>query len=526
MRRKRDGLWCVALVVTTDAPSGDARSRGDLEQAAVSGARWITLARIAAEVVLFATLVVLAHLIPPAAFGRYAIVVFMQELSVGVIGGFGQALVQRPSVEDGHLRAAMAIVMLIQGALVVATWLVLAPFVLAPLFGEQTADLVKIATPAFLLAGLMTVPQATLQRRLDFRRLGQIQVASTLAGAAVQLGLAVAFDLDAEALVLGTVAATAVACLVAVLSAPPPLPRLRRRDAADLNGYGTPAAIAAISWAGFRNVDYAIVGARLGAASAGIYWRAFQLAVEYQKKISVIVYQVAFPVLARAASVEDMLALRLRMVRLLTLLVFPLLAGLVALAPTVVPFVFGDEWKAAIGPTQILAIAGAATLVIDAVGATLMATGRARAMLGYGWAHFAVYAAAVLAVSSHGIVAVATAAAVVHVIFLVVAYHVLLHGRPERPLRHVWDDVAPALIASLALVAVAFPVRLALDDAGLPAGLVILAVGAASVPAYLLTLRVLFPAIWRENAPLVARMLPARLRAKPGSAPAPEALVG
>ncbi|WP_445149194.1 oligosaccharide flippase family protein [Baekduia sp. Peel2402] len=525
-------------MTTPDASSGDARSRGDLEQAAVSGARWITLARIAAEVVLFATLVVLAHLIPPAAFGRYAIVIFMTELSVGVIGGFGQALVQRPSIDISHQRAAMAIVMLIQGTLVVATWLVLAPYVIEPIFGHQTADLVKIASPAFLLAGLMTVPQAMLQRRLDFRRLGQLQVASTLAGAAVQLGLAVAFDLDAEALVLGTVAATAVACLVAVLSSPPPLPRLGRGAGKELSTYGTPAAIAAISWAGFRNVDYAIVGARLGAASAGIYWRAFQLAVEYQKKISVIVYQVAFPVLARAASVEDMLALRLRMVRLLTLLVFPLLAGLVALAPTVVPFVFGDEWTAAVGPTQILAIAGAATLVIDAVGATLMATGRARAMLGYGWAHFAVYAGVVLAVSSHGIMWVASAAAAVHVVFLVVAYYVLLHGRPEKPLRHVWDDVAPALVGSLALVAVAFPVRMGLDDAGLPAGLVILVVGAASVPAYLLAVRVLFPAIWHENAPLVARMLPARLRRRPpvapapepvdepGSAPTPEALVG
>jgi O-antigen/teichoic acid export membrane protein len=524
------------VVTTTDESSGDARSRGDLQQAAVSGARWITLARIAAEVVLFVTLVVLAHLIPPAAFGRYAIVVFMSELSVGVIGGFGQAIVQRPSVDDAHLRAAMAIVMLIQGVLVVATWLVLAPFVIDPLFGHQTADLVKIASPAFLLAGVMTVPQAMLQRRLDFRRLGQIQVASTLASASVQLGLAIAFDLDGEALVLGTVAATAVSCLIAVASAPPPLPRWGRRAVGDLNGYGTPAAIAAVSWAGFRNVDYAIVGARLGAASAGIYWRAFQLAVEYQKKISVIVYQVAFPVLARAASVEDMLALRLRMVRLLTLLVFPLLAGLVALAPTVVPVVFGEQWKAAAGPTQVLAVAGAATLVIDAVGATLMATGRARAMLGYGWAHFAVYAGVVLAVSSHGIMAVAIAAAGVHVVFLVVAYYVLLHGMPESPLRRVWDDVAPALVASLALLAVAFPARAGLDAAGTPAGLVVLGVGAASVPAYLLALRVCFPSIWRENAPLVARMAPARLRrrtAEPepeavgaGSAPAPEALVG
>jgi lipopolysaccharide exporter len=505
-------------VTTDEAPSTDARSRGELTSAAVTGARWITLARILAEVVLAASLVVLAHLIPPSAFGRYAIVVFMQELSVGVIGGFGQALVQRPSVSDEHLRAGFALVLLVQTALTVLTWLVLVPLLFAPVFGHQTAQLILLSTPNFVLAALMTVPQAVLQRRLDFRRLGQIQVASTLAGVGVSVTLAVAFDMDAEALVLGTVGASLASTLVAVLSARPPLPRLRRSAVRDLTGYGLPASVAAISWAGFRNVDYAIVGARLGAASAGIYCRAFQLAVEYQKKISVIVYQIAFPVLARAATEEDMLALRLRMVRLLTLLVFPLLAGLIALAPVAVPFVFGPDWDEAVRPTQILAIAGASTLVIDAVGATLMATGRARAMLGYGWAHFVVYAAVVLAVSSHGIVAVAIAAAGVHLLFLVVAYGVLLHGRLDEVLRRLWDDVAPALVASSSLLVVAFVARAALDSAHLPDGVVIVIVGAACLPPYLLTIRVFFPAVWRENAPLVARMLPPRLRRRPAAA--------
>src|SRR4051794_23518987 len=151
--RKRRVARRVGWTVTTpDASSGDARSRDDLQQAAVSGARWITLARIAAEVVLFATLVVLAHLIPPSAFGRYAIVVFMQELSVGVIGGFGQALVQRPTVDEGHQRAAMGIVLMIQAVLTVATWFVLAPLVFGPLFGHETAQMIKLASPAFLLA--------------------------------------------------------------------------------------------------------------------------------------------------------------------------------------------------------------------------------------------------------------------------------------------------------------------------------------------------------------------------------------
>ena len=83
--------------------------------------------------------------------------------------------------------------------------------------------------------------------------------------------------------------------------------------------------------------------------------------------------QIAFPVLARTAGTDELFALRRRMVRLLTVVLFPLLALLVILAPVVVPWLFGPAWEPAVLPTQILAGGGAATIVIDAVGSALMA---------------------------------------------------------------------------------------------------------------------------------------------------------
>ena len=87
------------------------------------------------------------------------------------------------------------------------------------------------------------------------------------------------------------------------------------------------------------------------------------------------------------------------MVRMETLVLFPALTLLAIVAPVLIPWFFGDQWTSAIVPAQILAIGGAATLVIDTVGAGLMATGRGRALLGYGWGHFAAYAAAVVIAS-------------------------------------------------------------------------------------------------------------------------------
>ena len=51
------------------------------------------------------------------------------------------------------------------------------------------------------------------------------------------------------------------------------------------------------------------------------------------------------------------------------------------IAPTLVPWMYGSQWDAAVTPTQILVIGGASTLMIDACGSALMAVGRARTIL-------------------------------------------------------------------------------------------------------------------------------------------------
>jgi O-antigen/teichoic acid export membrane protein len=337
--------------------------------------------------------------------------------------------------------------------------------------------------------------------------LGVIDVTTSVVRAAVSVGLALA-GLDGEALVLGSLAGALVLAGMAWAGAPAPLPRLRRDAARDVLDYGMPASLAAVSWVGFRNCDYAIVGARLGALQAGYYFRAYSVAVEYQKKISLVMVTVGFPVLSRAESAERMASMRGQMVRLLTIVLFPLLALLAIVAPVFMPWLFGAAWAPAVVPIQILALGGAATLVIDAIGTALMAQGRPRALLGYGVGHFAVYALAAFAVAPLGLAAVAVAAAVVHTLFLVVAYLLMLWGSREPALRCLWDDVAPATVSCLGLAAAAVPIDLVLSAAHVPAMLHLVAVLVVAVPAYLLTLRGCYPATWRHVRGLMQQIVP------------------
>ena len=127
---------------------------------------------------------------------------------------------------------------------------------------------------------------------------------------------------------------------------------------ADHRATACPAAGSSVLYAVSRNVDYVILAARLPAAQVGYYLRAFQLGSDYQSKISGILLRVAFPVLSRSRDLDEVRRMRARIVRVHAAVLFPLLFGLIALAPVFVPFVYGDAWEPAVPLTQIIAVGG------------------------------------------------------------------------------------------------------------------------------------------------------------------------
>lgn len=499
-----------ALELMGEEPADGVLSNDELVGAAADGLRWIAYSRIGIELLLLSSMVFLARLIPPAAFGVFAVIVVVQELSQSMpMEGIGGALVQRKAVGRRHLQAGLAVA-LAGGALLTALTVGLSFALVGPIFGAETQWLMVATAPCFLLGAVYALPISVLRRRLDFRRMSMLEIVMNLTRALGTLALAL-LGLDAPALVFGSMAGVVAGLGLALWFAPVPLPRWHRREAKDLFPYAWPAATATLSWAGFRNGDYAVIAATLGSAAAGIYWRAYQLAVEYQRKITVAMTQIAFPVLARTGGPEEMLALRQRMVRLLTVVLFPLLVVLVLLAPVLVPWLFGPEWEAAVVPTQILVAGGAATLVIDACGSALMAVGRTKALLGYGIAHFVVYVGSVAALVHLGLPAVALGGAVVHSAFLGVAYVLMLGDEVDHPLLTLWQDLEPALVSCLALAALALPANWALLNASVPVVPHALGTAAAAAIGYLLALRLGYPAEARDLAAAVRRLLPARV---------------
>jgi O-antigen/teichoic acid export membrane protein len=483
-------------------------SPGAPRAAIVNGLRWNMIGRPAIETANLFGVAVLARLVAPAEFGRYAIALIVLLLANVPTQAVQYTIVQRDRIDRDHLKTGLTLTV-VMGLAVCALCLAASYTVVPTLFDAQTAILVRLAIPACFINSVNTVQIAIITRRLEFRRLSLLDMTITLAGMSVAITLA-AIGLGGEGMVLGLIAGGLAGFILVCFWVLPPIPNFRLRSAQDLLRSGLHAASGTAGMVCFQNCDYVIVGARLGALQAGYYFRAYTLGVVYQTKVSQVMTSLGFPVLSRVTSEEEVHHLRRRMVHIITLILFPLLTALAIVAPRFVTWFYGPAWQASVVPVQILAFGGAAMLVAEAVIVAMLATGRARAVMWWNWGHFLVYGAAVFAVARLGLTAIALAAVVVHTTFLIVSYIQLHRGHLRQAFTTLTQDLLPAAACSLALAAVALPISVLASKLGVPMLPYLLIIALAGGAGYFVSLRLWFPNELRQLSLVAGRLLPGR----------------
>jgi O-antigen/teichoic acid export membrane protein len=477
-----------------------------LRDATLTGVRWLVVMRGASEVINFTSAVVLARLLSPADFGRAAVALIFVMLGVMLtFEGFASALVQKHEVREEDRRTAM--LMSILGGLVLsfAVYALTGP-VWRPLFGAEAANLIKLVSPAMLIAALGGVSRATVWRSLDFRRVSTIDMLSNLSGSIASVVLAVV-GFGARSIAAGGLVQVAATTALLIVCAPPPWPRWARTAQRGISAFGIPAALAALVDTLFRNIDYAIVEARLPAAQAGLYYRAFNIGVVYQQKLSQVMIQIAFPVYSRAGSRDEVRLLHERAARLHAAVIFPLLAFLAGLAPLIVPLVFGPAWKPAVVPTQILCVAGAVQAILTGYPQLMLAIGRPRSLLLFNTGVLIAYATAITLASSHGLLAVSITASAVYLLLLAAVYRFLLRRHIGISLSRIAPELGPALVGCLAMMIVVVPLSHLLESF-CPAAVVIVVTGLLGMTLYGLVLRSWFRAAWKDLYTVIVRIAP------------------
>lgn len=473
---------------------GDELHGAALQEHILGGLKWVSAASFLVELASAGTTVVIARLVSPAQYGRAVIALIVPVLaSILTYEGFGTPLVLRRNLERMDIQAATGVSLAI-GALLSLLVLASARVAANAVFGPGMAPLFEMTAPAFVIYAAGVVPRAMLSRHLRWPLMNGSDVGGAIVTAVASTVLALA-GLGASAVVLGAVAGGLITTLLLWLGAPPVRPRWDGARVREILSVGASAAGAGVAMTFRRNIDYVMLATRLPSHLVGIYWRGFSLGVDQQSKISGITTRVAVSILPRTDRNDDLRHARRTLVRLNTLVIFPLLGILVATAHWFVPLVYGPKWAGAVVPTQVLAIGGMVWATLAGMEGAVFASGAAGALALFNTISLITVGAVAYLIAPMGIVAVAIAMVVLELATLVCAQYFLLYRRVKVKPRDAATDALPALIGTAIMLAFAAPVASLLADVVHPF-FVVAVTGVFGLAVYALVVRKISASSW------------------------------
>jgi O-antigen/teichoic acid export membrane protein len=426
---------------------------------------------VVGQVFWFGSLIVLAALLPPQAFGTVTVGLLMVTAATRLMeaGTRGSIIVSRRLTRD-HLATSLAVNVGVGIALAGGMALLAGPMVHAFARGSDATVLRVMALSVALWAPAI-VPLALLEKRFMFKRRASVQAGATITASTLAV-VAGVFGGGIWALVIRQVVFHALLAILGWIAArrllPPRDQGLRRWKWQRLKRQGA-VGFMLFSLTDFVvfNADFLIVGRLTDTARLGLYSLAFTIAFTPVSQFSAQIGRVLFPA-AAASDPETMRRRTLAAVRLTCLVLFPLTPVAIVLAPVLVPAVLGERWGGMVAPFQILIVVGVAHAVVNIIGESLAGTGQIgfRARVNLVWM-IAMIGALVLFVSADGIRGAALAHLLVYVpvalVYGVWGMHLL--GSSARSLGTALRAVLTSVVIQAAVTA---SLVVALSSAGLP----------------------------------------------------------
>jgi PST family polysaccharide transporter len=448
-----------------------------------SGATRLAASQGLQYVARLGTSVVLARLLAPNDFGLLGLVgvlVVLLQRTVGD-GGMVNALVQRERVSR-ELASSVFYLQVVLGALTTATLVVTAPWLSALLGDRDATGVLRGIALCFVIAAFAKVPEAMMRRHMQYGRVAALGSMNAVVTGVVAVPLAVAGH-GVASMVIGQVVAVVAEVLTAwVLSGWRPARVFRWSEIRGVTGF-------ARNLTAFNLVNYLsdagdkfVVGRFVGTSALGLYNLPYRLLFAPVFAIAQVYRDLLFPRFSRDQHDDAAIASGfLRAVASMSLVTFPMCALTAALAGPLVDAGLGERWHDAGPILSVMAVAALVQSVLVTGGTILTAKGRTDVLLRWGLVSsvtmFAFYGVG----ARQGAIGVAVG-------FLlgsaVLAYPAM--AIPFRqiglPVRRLVVALVPAIVATIALVAIAVGARLVLTSAGAGDAVVALAgVGAASL---------------------------------------------
>ena len=351
------------------------------------GSIWTIGGHGAAQVVRFASNLILARLLFPALFGQAALIyTFITGLALFSDVGTASAIVQNPRGDDPKFLRTAWTVTVVRGFLLWgASWLVAIPA--AEFYGQPTLRwLIPAAAIGTVLNGFESTAVFVSRRHLRLERLTVLEVSSQLVASLATIGLALLalslFGPNDPRAIWSIVAGGVTSSIFRLVLSHTFLHGIRhhfemdREAARSLFRFGRWVFLSTLLTFLAGPADRLVFGKLISLSLLGIYGLASNLAAIPTEVVLKLGTSVIFPALSRAAARGDYDAVFPRVRRLLLLGGALLVSGLASVGPFLVPILYDSRYVEAGWIVSFLAAASWFQILESTNGAALLAIGR------------------------------------------------------------------------------------------------------------------------------------------------------
>lgn len=316
-----------------------------IERRAFVGASWLALFRFISQVFSWTVTILVARMLDPADYGlmEMAVIIPGYAMRLGDLG-LGPAIIQRPQNTQAELSSIFWFSAAIASLLSIGCYFA-APFT-AWVFSEpKLVALTQAVSVLFLLQSLPVVPGNLLRKKLDFKKIGQIEIISVIISCAAMLVIA-NLGGGAWTLIVGLIVLSS-AQLVFTFAMYKWLPSFHYsfKDVKPYLGLGVLMSLQGTLHYMYATSDKFFAGRAWQPTTLGQYTMALQLAQLPTEKITVLMNHVAYPTFSLLASdAERFRNFYLKTVNICATLVFPLFVGGFLVGADLVQVLLSDKW--------------------------------------------------------------------------------------------------------------------------------------------------------------------------------------
>ena len=448
-----------------DAPSPEAELAtahldADLGRRSRHGGALLLGAQAVRVVGQLATLVVLARLLPPSAFGLLAMVAAVG-LVLDLLKDLGLSAATIQSAELSQSQVSALFWINAAAGVVLAAGLALAAPALAAFYGQPLlTPVARWLALGFVMSGFTVQHWALLRRQMRFAAIAGLETAADFAGFAAAIALALTGE-GYWALVAQRLVTPGVVMVGSWLvcrwrpSLPAPAAGLGGllRFGVSVTGSGLASAVA-------RSCDQIMIGWMWGPVLLGLYERTSRLLLLPVNTINAPIYAAGLPALSRlAGQPERYRAMFCQIVQKLALLTMPVFAAVAVTADWLVDILFGPAWKEAVPLAALFSLSATYLPVLLAMALLYMTQGRMGELLRATLIDSALCLVAIGAGLRWGGEGVAASLVIVGLsLRMPLSFWLATRRGPVRA-TDVWRAVAPAASAAIAAAGAAWLVR-------------------------------------------------------------------